>query len=190
MRRITLHAALIGALLVVFGAGSYAVAHGGKSHIKSERMTGYQEVPALSSVAEGKFEAKIDDSADKIHYTLTYEGLEAPVAQSHIHFAQRSVNGGISAWLCEGTVASPSASTPACPGQGGTVSGTITPLEVIGPGSPPAVPPLGGQGIDPGQFEELVAAIRAGRTYANVHSAKFPGGEIRGQLNDRNQRDD
>ena len=70
------------------------------------------------------------------------------------------------------------------------MSGTITPLEVIGPGSPPAVPPLGGQGIDPGQFEELVAAIRAGRAYANVHSAKFPGGEIRGQLNDRNQRDD
>ena len=135
MRRLTIHAGLIGLLLVVFGAGSYAVANGGKKHIKSERMTGYQEVPALSSVAEGKFRATIDDSKDEIHYTLTYEGLEAPVAQSHIHFAQRSVNGGISAWLCEGTVASPSASTPACPGQGGTVSGTITPLEVIGPGA-------------------------------------------------------
>lgn len=189
MRKLTLHAALIGLLLLVFGAGSYAVAHGGKSHIKSERMTGYQEAPAVSSVAEGTFEAKIDDAKDEIHYTLTYEGLEAPVTQAHIHFAQRSVSGGISAWLCEGTIASPSASTPACPGQGGTVSGTITPLEVIGPG---AVFPPGpaGQGIAPGEFEELVAAIRAGRTYANVHSSKFGPGEIRGQLNDRNQRDD
>jgi hypothetical protein len=61
------------------------------------------------------------------------------------------------------------------------VSGTLTPLEVIGPA---------GQGIAAGEFEELVKAIRAGRAYANVHSTKFPAGEIRGQLNDENQRDD
>lgn len=189
MRKFTLHAALICALLVAFGAGSYALADGGKRHIKSGDMSGYLEAPPVSSVAAGNFEAKIDDAADEIHYTLSYENLEAPVAQAHIHFGQRSVSGGISAWLCEGTVASPSASTPACPGQGGTVSGVITPLEVIGPGAP-FPPGPGGQGIAPGEFEELVAAIRAGRAYANVHSAKFPGGEIRGQLNDRNQRDD
>jgi hypothetical protein len=184
MRRVTLHALLIVALLVVFGAGSYALADGGKSQIKSDDMSGYLEgAPSgpVSSVASGSFEAVIDDENDEIHYTLSYDNLEAPVAQAHIHFGQRSVNGGISAWLCEGTVASPSASTPACPGQGGSVSGTITPLEVIGPN---------GQGIAPGEFEELVAAIRAGRAYANVHSAKFPGGEIRGQLNDSDQRDD
>jgi hypothetical protein len=181
MRRLTLHALLIGGLLLVFGAGSFALAHGNKRSIKADDMTGYLEAPPVSSVAAGNFEAKIDDENDEIHYTLSYEGLEAPVAQAHIHFGQRSVSAGISAWLCEGTVASPSASTPACPGQGGTVSGTITPLEVIGPA---------GQGIAAGEFEELVAAIRAGRAYANVHSAKFPGGEIRGQLNDRNQRDD
>ena len=184
MRKLTLHAALIGVLLFVFGAGSYAVANGGESHIKADGMTGYLEgAPGgpVSSVASGNFEAVIDDATDEIHYTLSYENLEAPVAQSHIHFGQRSVNGGISAWLCEGTSLSPSASTPTCPGQSGTVSGTITPLEVIGPA---------GQGIAAGEFEELVAAIRAGRAYANVHSSKFPAGEIRGQLNDRDQRDD
>jgi hypothetical protein len=42
----------------------------------------------------------------------------------------------------------------------------------------------------PGEFAELVAAIRAGRAYANVHSDKVPAGEIRGQINDDNQRDD
>jgi hypothetical protein len=84
--------------------------------------------------------------------------------------------------LCEtATNPSPSASTPTCPAPGGTVTGTITPVEVVGPA---------GQGIAAGEFEELVAAIRAGRAYANVHSSKFPGGEIRGQINDRNQRDD
>ena len=41
------------------------------------------------------------------------------------------------------------------------------------------------QGIDPGQFGELVRAIRAGATYANVHTEKYTGGEIRAQLKRR-----
>lgn len=32
---------------------------------------------------------------------------------------------------------------------------------------------------------EGVAAMRAGDTYAYVHSTAFPGGEIRGQINDK-----
>jgi hypothetical protein len=32
------------------------------------------------------------------------------------------------------------------------------------------------------QFEELVAAFRAGKTYVNVHSSLYQGGEIRAQL--------
>jgi hypothetical protein len=38
------------------------------------------------------------------------------------------------------------------------------------------------QGIEPGAIGELVAAIRAGATYVNVHSSKWPGGEIRAQI--------
>ena len=38
-----------------------------------------------------------------------------------------------------------------------------------------------GQGIAAGQFAELVAAIRAGAVYANVHTPTYPNGEIRGQ---------
>jgi hypothetical protein len=40
-----------------------------------------------------------------------------------------------------------------------------------------------------GSFDELVAAMRAGHTYVNVHSTgadpAWPGGEIRAQINDR-----
>ena len=39
-----------------------------------------------------------------------------------------------------------------------------------------------GQDISAGQFDELLQAIRSGFTYANVHSVKFPAGEIRGQI--------
>ena len=42
--------------------------------------------------------------------------------------------------------------------------------------------PIVNQGIAPGQLNELIAAIRAGVAYVNVHSTKFPGGEVRGQL--------
>ena len=65
------------------------------------------------------------------------------------------------------------AGTQACPPAPATVSGTIRPADVIGPV---------GQGITAGEFDELVSAIRAGKTYANVHTTERPGGEIRAQL--------
>lgn len=169
--------ALIAGAVAVLAVGSYATAQSGKSNVSTGHMSGYLEgAPGgpVSSVASGSFEATIDDGASEIDFTLSYADLEAPVLFAHIHFGQRSVNGGVSAFLCGG------GSKPACP-QSGTVTGTIVAADVVGPV---------GQGIAAGEFGELVAAIRAGRTYANVHSSKFPGGEVRGQINDENQRDD
>ena len=60
------------------------------------------------------------------------------------------------------------------------MTGTLEADDVIGPAD---------QGIAAGEFSELVAAIRAGATYANVHSTKYPGGEIRAQLAGKRHRD-
>jgi hypothetical protein len=135
---------------------------------------------AVSTPARGSFEARIDDRNDIIHYKLTYEGLTGDVTQAHIHFGQRHTVGGIVVWLCETDAApappSVAAKTPPCLGpRQGVITGTIEPDQVID---------VVGQGIAAGEFEELVAAIRAGRTYANVHSAVFGPGEIRGQVNE------
>ena len=138
----------------------------------SAQLLSVQEVPAVSSVASGSFRATVDEAGQTIEYELTFTDLEAGVSQAHIHTAQHGVNGGIMLWLC-GTVALPGpAGTPACPASG-TITGTLTPAQIV------AVP---AQGIAAGEFAEVVAALRNGLAYANVHSAKFPGGEIRGQI--------
>ena len=167
--------AVLAAAALLTGA---ALAHDGIE----TRLKGYQEVPAVSSAAKGKFSARINDKGAMatIDYELSYSGLEGDVRQAHIHFGQRSVNGGISVWLCGTNLSTPAfpgpAGTPSCPGpREGTVTGTLLAANVIGPA---------GQGIDPGEFAELLAAIKAGVAYANVHTTKFPGGEIRGQLSD------
>jgi len=139
------------------------------------RLKGYTEVPSVSSTATGRFKASVNDKATSISYELTYSGLQGDVRQAHIHIGQRGANGGIMVWLCQTSFnVDPTALSPTCP-QSGTVSGVLQAANVIGPT---------GQGIDPMEFAELVAAIRAGVAYANVHSSKFPTGEIRGQLRD------
>lgn len=158
--------AAVGALVVVAGA----IAGGGKD--LRERLVGYQEVPAVSSQATAKFRAKVH--RDKITFKLSYADLEGDVQQAHIHFGQRAVNGGISVFLCTNLGNGPAGTQP-CPPAPATVEGTLDASDVVGP----AV-----QGIAAGEFEELVRAIKAGVTYANVHSSKFPAGEIRAQLAD------
>jgi hypothetical protein len=176
-------------LLTVLAIGGYAAAGSGQDNVKADPLNGYYEGAAggpVSSVATGSFEADIDDAAREITFTLSYSGLEGDVRQAHIHFGQRSVNAGISIWLCETAATEPnriaagSPDVPTCP-QSGTVEFTVGATHVVGPNA---------QGIAPGEFEEIVKAIRAGRAYANVHTVKFPGGELRGQINDQNQRDD
>jgi CHRD domain-containing protein len=136
-------------------------------------LVGFSEVPPISTEANGTFQATVSADDTSIAYELTYDGLEAAVTQSHIHFGQFFVSGGISVFLCQ-TAGSPDPSglAPTCP-QSGTVMGTITAANVVGPGV---------QGIAAGEFAELLTAIRRGLSYANVHSAKIPSGEIRGQL--------
>jgi hypothetical protein len=166
-------------------------------HKFATELSGYNEVhfvataPALrgaiSTKAKGKFKAAIDDDKKMIHYELEWKDLEGIVTQAHIHFGQKHTVGGIVVWLCEtalnpGPVGSAGDGLPTCPGESnsGKVTGTIQPANVLA---------VTGQGIDAGEFDELVRAIRAGATYANVHSTVFGPGEVRGQIKKHDHRD-
>jgi hypothetical protein len=138
-----------------------------------ERLTGYEEDPlVLSTTGGGQFRAQISNSRQEISYRLSYTGLEGTVTQSHIHIGGKAQSGGVSVFLCSNLGNGP-AGTQACPPAPATITGTIAAVNVIGPA---------GQGVAAGEFAKLVDALRAGVTYVNVHSTKYPGGEIRAQL--------
>jgi hypothetical protein len=168
----------IGALAVA--AGSTLVAQDGVSGRNSGRtfMNGFQENPSIVTAGTGTLELRINDDTQTIDFVLTYTNLEGgPATAAHIHIASRGVNGGVSGWLCGGGGQPPC--PPDGPGVTATLTGVITAANVTGPVN---------QGVAPGQIDRLIHAIRVGHTYANVHNARYPGGEIRGQINDDDQR--
>ena len=153
-------------------AGTVAFGTGNSIQV---RLSGYQEDPlTLSTSGSGAFQAQLQAKDQKITYELSYSDLEGDVTQAHIHLGVPAQSGGIIAFLCTNVGGPPG--TQACPDPSGTITGTITPADVIGPAA---------QGIAAGEFGELAAAIRGGVTYVNVHSTKYPGGEIRAQLHPR-----
>jgi hypothetical protein len=137
------------------------------------RLRGFEEVPALSSPGTARFNAVIDETAGTISWTMAYSNLNGNVTQSHLHFAEKGVNGGIFVFLCSNLGNGP-AGTQACPPAPATISGTIRARDILGTAS--------SQGIQAGDFGPVLRAIRTGTTYANIHTDRYPGGEIRGQL--------
>jgi hypothetical protein len=167
-------AALAIATAVAFGDHGHGRGNHGGNNFRAE-LNGYNEVVggpgasstgSISTTGHGRLKLRIFD--DHLHYVLDYSDLSGgTTCCAHIHFAQQHVSGGVSAFLCGG------GGKPACPADGTPVVGTIVAADVVGPAN---------QGITAGQFAELVRALRNGNTYANVHTATFASGEIRGQI--------
>jgi hypothetical protein len=154
---------MVATTVALVSAGASVAQFGGTA---SARLRGFEEVPAISTTASGRFTATINEAGTRIDYELTYSNLTGGPVAAHIHLAQRGVNGGILAFLCGG------GGKPSCPSPG-HVEGQIRAGDVDG---------IQDQGIEPGHFNEVLRAIRGGVTYVNVHSNNFPGGEIRGQI--------
>ena len=171
---------------VIFVVSStIAFTNGGKKI--TEFLTGFEEVPALSTPGNGEFKARISNDETQIQWELFYRDLESAVQQAHIHIGNKSVNGGISVFLCTNLGNGPEGIQP-CPAGPATISGTIRAADV----SPniPATAAARGQGLNTGEMAELIRAIRAGATYVNVHTTGRAGGEIRSQIHGTHDNED
>jgi hypothetical protein len=156
------------AAVMVALLGAAMVSADSNRHDMKARLSGFQEVPAISTQASGSLRLKVNDAGTTITFELTYANLEGGAASAaHIHFAQPGVNGAPIAWLCGG------GGKPACPVAPAKITGTIVAADIIDASA---------QGIAAGQLGEALRAMRAGVTYVNVHTAGFPNGEIRGLI--------
>jgi hypothetical protein len=165
-----LRIAAVAALVVALTGASIALAGGGKGkdddNAFSAHLVGFSEVPANNTAGHGDLTFTM--TSTQITFRLVYADLSGPPAAAHIHVGQKNVNGGVSIFFCGGGGQAP------CPAAtSGTVTGTATAANVVGPTA---------QGFAAGDLAAVERAIKAGVTYANMHTAKFPAGEIRGQI--------
>ncbi len=159
MRKITLQLFVVLLIALFTSLGVMAGEYGGHHGFKAE-ISGRQVVPPVETMAKGEAAFGIAKD-DELTYKLTLMDIEN-VTAAHIHLGKMGKNGGPVAGLFAG---------PKKEGKfGGTLSeGTITSKELMGP--------LAGKSV-----KDLVKLIRSGDAYVNVHTDKYPDGEIRGQI--------
>jgi hypothetical protein len=135
-------------------------------------MSGDQEVPPRDTNASGNAVFHLRGDGTALDYKLIVANIENVFA-AHIHCGAAGVNGPVGVTLFMGSPASG-------PVNGIIARGTIT-------------APDPGNACGWSDFEDVLAAMRSGDTYVNVHTndgvdppntgpGDFPGGEIRGQI--------
>lgn len=183
------------------GVFALCIAHAGAQEFTA-KLSGFNEIGSIPSGATyaqsytgavlsggtGTATLDLDQKAGTITYNLTYSnvGTTPPqtgmVSQAHIHFGKSRDSGGILVFFCTNLGNGPSGiTTPPCPMNSGTVTGTWTKANIV------AIP---GQNVVAQNFDALVAALESNTAYANVHTiplqgatnTAYPGGEIRGQV--------
>ena len=162
---------LLAVLAAIGLTATVASADNGPQLRLAANLSGFNEVTSIVNSGSATFRAEVH-SNNTITYTLKFSGLTSAATQSHLHFAQSGVNGSIFLFLCTNLGNGP-AGTPACPANGGTVTGTLTAADVLG---------LPANNLTAGDFQAALRIIRAGDAYANIHTVNFPAGEIRGQV--------
>lgn len=178
--------------------------HAGTRHNHSVHLSGDEEPtpapPAPSpqdSRAQGQAIFTIAEDELSIDYKLIASNIEN-VVQAHIHCGPRGVNGSIFIWLYPSVT-----STSALTGPTGRQDGVLVEGTVVS-GAALNVRTVAASATCPGgvaNFADALRQIRAGNAYVNIHTndgvaptntgpGDFPGGEVRGQFDDRGAKDE
>ena len=158
MRRFVLAAMFLG---IVGLATSSCTKGSDGATIFQATLTGSGEVPPRGTAAQGAVGLTVDGNT--VQYSIEVHGITA-ITGSHIHSGASGVNGPIRIALYPrpGVNFAPTATASV---DGVLLQGTFQASDVVGI-----------------TFDQLLADMRAGTAYANVHTTQFPGGEIRGQV--------
>jgi hypothetical protein len=138
-------------------------------------LNGLSESPPNSSPGTGTAEVDFDTTTNMMHVRASFAGLTTPTTASHIHSATAIPGTGI---------AGVATTTPSFPGfplgvQSGTYDATFD-MTMASSYNPAFVTANGGT---PASAEAaLLASMKAGTSYFNIHTTQNPGGEIRGFL--------
>lgn len=125
-------------------------------------LTGAEEVPARGTAAHGRAQLYVDGNT--ISYAIELDDA-SNITAAHIHTAAAGVNGPVRLFLFP------------FPGSGATSGNYSTTEKAVLVQSTAQASDVTGV-----SFNDLVAAMRSGGAYVNVHSTTFPGGEVRGQI--------
>lgn len=125
------------------------------------KLSGSNEVPAAMSNGTGVAKFNFSNDGNSASFHVNVAGL-TNVRFAHIHFAKAGSNGGVVFTLRMDKVNGPV--------SGLYAQGEIMPVKFSGQ-------------LLGGDLFILREAFRTGNAYVNVHTDKFPGGELRGQVN-------
>jgi 2',3'-cyclic-nucleotide 2'-phosphodiesterase/3'-nucleotidase len=123
-------------------------------------VSGDEEVPPVDTDATGTAIFKLHQGGLALRYKLTVANTD-DVNAAHIHYEVAGENGPVIVTLFSDSTSGRT--------RGVLAEGTITNDDLSGPFSDRSV-------------DDLLDAIRDGRTYVNVHTEAHPSGEIRGQI--------
>lgn len=159
------------ASLLAVGAAAALLVTPAAAETKNVQLSGFEEVPVVLTDATGEFRARIANDDSSIEYSLSYEGFTG-LTQAHIHIAQPNVSGNIVLFLCTNLGNGPTG-TQTCPQPPATITGVLQASDIV---------PQLTQDVSAGELSVVIAAIRRGLAYVNMHSTQSPSGVIRGQF--------
>lgn len=124
------------------------------------QLSGDQEVPSADTQARGVGIFKYNQDNSALAFKLNVAQLQ-DVRFAHVHLGKKGVNGPVVATL-----------------RGDRINGRVNGVYATGNITKDDLQGL----LDGGIIDILREAMRTGNAYVNVHTDRFPAGELRGQL--------